>query len=618
MPETAFDLSPRHIDTEMSRRSLPGAMALGLGSLCVLLLTRSELDPAGLTRNLLIVSIVANGLRVLLALSFERLYARQAVLWRAIFLGLSLGNALVWGVGSGYLQFFFPDRFGTYLILLITVAMGAGATTSLAPNRSQMRVYISVLLLPGTLFGCVPGAYEGLALAMMHFVFWGFLWVHGGQNHRTLWDYWTSRKRLEEYARTLERMSLEARSASEAKSRFLANMSHEIRTPMNGVLGMAQLLLDTPLQNDQRTMVATLQASGEHLMQLLNDVLDLSRVEAGRIDLNPEPTVMSELTQGAVRMMEPFVHARGLRLDLAMQMPRGERHWIDPLRYRQIVANLVSNAAKFTDQGKIEVRLKSGETCHPDQNKKCVVLEVEDTGVGIPQDKLEEIFNAFTQIDASTTRSQGGSGLGLAITQHLVKLMGGHITVTSEPGRGSCFRVELPLLLAEPVRAQEASGHPYRDRARQQGPGRRAEETDSFAKPQIPNKARILVVEDHPINRKVVAAMLERFGYAPVVLDNAESALQLLESQVFDLVFMDCQMPHLDGYEATRRLRKANHANGKVPVVAFTANAMLGDDVRCYEAGMDDFLPKPVSLASLEKVCNRWLKRHQGEPARAT
>lgn len=601
MPEQLQDLSPRHIDTEMSRRSLPGAMALGLGSLCVLALTRFELDPAGLTRHLLIVSFVANGLRVLLALGFERLYARQAVLWRALFLGLSLGNALVWGVGSAYLQFFFPDRFGTYLILLITVAMGAGAATSLAPSRAQMRVYISVLLLPGTLFGCLPGAYEGLALAMMHFVFWGFLWVHGGQNHRTLWDYWTSRKRLEEYAKTLERMSLEARSASEAKSRFLANMSHEIRTPMNGVLGMAQLLLDTPLQNDQRNMVATMQSSGEHLMQLLNDVLDLSRIEAGRIDLAPLPKSMMKLTDAAVRMMEPMVHARGLRLDLSMALPRDVRHWVDPLRYRQIVANLISNAAKFTEQGKIEVRL--GPLDGP--GKAGIALEVEDTGVGIPPDKLEEIFESFTQLDASSTRAQSGSGLGLAITRHLVKLMGGEIKVTSTPGKGSCFRVELPLLLAEPASAQDAQ----LERAR-----RRAEETDIFPRSQIHSDARILVVEDHPINRKVAAAMLERLGYTPEVVDNAESALRLLEKQPFDLVFMDCQMPHLDGYEATRRLRQASHLNSKVPVIAFTANAMLGDDVRCFEAGMDDFLPKPVQLASLERICDRWLNSNATKP----
>jgi signal transduction histidine kinase/CheY-like chemotaxis protein len=579
------------VDREMSRRSLAGALAIILGSASVLLISKSAFDTEGLTPRLLLVSILANGLRIVLASLFSRIYTRAPSLWRSLFFGLSTGNAAFWGIGSAHLQFFQSGHLGTSLVLLITVAMGAGAATSLAPNRLHMRIYISTLLLPGLFFACLPGAHEALPLALLHLAFWGFLWIHGGQNHLTLWNYWTSLERLEENTKTLERVSREAKAASDAKSRFLANMSHEIRTPMNGVLGMAQLLLGTPLQADQRNMVATLKTSGEHLLRLLNDVLDLSRIEAGRIDLVTEPSSMSELTSQVARMMEPHLHGKGLRLDLKMGLPRDQRHHVDGLRYRQILANLLSNAAKFTEKGSIEVRL---ELLQPEG----IVLEVQDTGIGIPKDKLAEIFEVFSQADASPTRQHSGTGLGLAISRQLVQLMKGNIYVTSEVGVGTLFRVALPLQPAEPLAPQEVAI----ERAK-----KKAEETDYFPKTQIHPSARILVVEDHPINRKVVAAMLENLGYSPTLVDNATSALKDLAENSFDLVFMDCQMPFLDGYEATRRLRSSGGLNRDIPVVAFTANAMLGDKERCIAAGMNDFLAKPVQMSALESICLRWL-----------
>lgn len=622
-------------DAELSRRSLPSAAALALGCFLIWMFSGAIYEGPAILPELLVFSVVANGLRFALALGFPLWHRLSSRLWRACFQVLGLGNALIWGLGSGYLLVSYPNRVATYFVMMITVAMGAGASTSLAPSLWQLRAYVVLLLLPGALFGCFSGAPDPQTLGWMHLVFLGFLWVHGGQNHHTLWEYWKGRRRLEENAESLRRMSREAHSASEAKTLFLAGMSHEIRTPMNGVLGMAELLLQTPLQPDQRDMVGTLRRSGEHLLELLNDVLDLSRIEAGKIDIRPEVASVTGLTAEAVRMLEPIVRSRGLRLDFEGGLPRDQRHHIDPLRYKQIVANLVSNAVKFTEKGGITLRLLPGENplngTSAESRRPGIRLEVEDTGVGIAAENIPRIFQAFTQVDASSTRLRGGSGLGLTITRHWVEVMGGRISVESKIGQGSTFRVDLPLSEATPEEWAQAQ----QDEAKKKEAAlsqtaekpnaspeaalpesltsttrrkRRPEETDILPKPTPEFRtARILVAEDHPINRKVVTAMLERLGFAPVLVGDGQEVLASLDREAFDLVLMDCQMPHLDGYEATRRLRAMPSRNQNVPVIALTANAMKGDDIRCLEAGMNDFLPKPVQLAALSAMLEKWL-----------
>ncbi len=624
-------------DAELARRSRPSAAALALVCFLIWMFSGAVHEGPAYLPKLLVFSWVANGLRLILAFGFPVWHRLSAKVWLTCFQILGLGNALIWGLGSGYLLVSHPNRFATYLVMMITITMGAGATTSLAPSLWQLRTYAVFLLLPGALFGCFSGSRDPLTLGIMHLVYLGFVWVHGGQNHHTLWEYWKGRRRLEENAESLLRMSREAHSASEAKTLFLAGMSHEIRTPMNGVLGMADLLLHTPLQPDQRDMVGTLRRSGEHLLELLNDVLDLSRIEAGKIDIRPQAASVAELTSEAVRMLDPVVRSRGLRLDFEGGIPRDQRHHVDPLRYKQIVANLVSNAVKFTEKGSITLRLLPGEKplngSSAEKHPPGIRLEVEDTGVGISPENLPRIFQAFTQVDASSTRLRGGSGLGLTITRHWVEVMGGRISVESKIGQGSIFRVDLPL--PEATQEEWAAAQDAEARSRQvaslkeaetvsppQEPAlpeslaspsrrkRRPEETDILPKPTPEFRtARILVAEDHPINRKVVSAMLERLGFAPVLVGDGKEVLSSLDREPFDLVLMDCQMPHLDGYEATRRLRAMPSRNQNVPVIALTANAMKGDDLRCLEAGMNDFLPKPVQLSALSAMLEKWLER---------
>lgn len=377
-----------------------------------------------------------------------------------------------------------------------------------------------------------------------------------------------ARRDLEVLSRELETTARKAESASQAKSEFLATVSHEIRTPLNGVIGMSELLLEHRLEGAARQCVTTIHHSAGLLLELINDLLDFSKIEAGRLELEHRALALNELVAGVVTLLAPRAEARGVLLLTHLDPQLPERVLADPGRLRQVLINLVSNAVKFTDQGEIRltVRVEGGERLR---------FEVADTGCGIAPEQRSRIFEPFRQGDASTARRFGGTGLGLAICRRLVEAMGGRLEVASEPGVGSRFWFVLSLPTAE------AAGPAVRPVAR------RLDRADL-------QSAHLLVVEDNPVNQQVARAMLERLGCSVTLAGSGATALQRVAADRFDLIFMDIQMPDMDGLEVTRRLRARGGWAAEVPVVAMTAAGPGGEQARCLAAGMNGYLTKPL------------------------
>jgi two-component system, sensor histidine kinase len=396
------------------------------------------------------------------------------------------------------------------------------------------------------------------------------------------------RQAAEHTRRSLERAVEEARAADAAKSQFLATMSHEIRTPMNGVLGAMDLLKETALDGRQRRLVRTAAQSGESLMEILNDVLDHSKIEAGKLVLAPSPTSLHSVAMSAAALFRARAETKGLTLALQIDPEVPDGVVTDGPRLKQVLLNLLSNAVKFTERGGITLRLAL-QASEPSAAR--VRIEVQDSGVGIPAGELDRVFQPFTQFGGTRSRLSGGTGLGLSISQRIIEALGGRIEVSSRVGGGSCFwfTLFLPLAPETPPRPSDSDFAALDSADRMDGV--------------------VLLVEDNEVNRLIGSEMLRSFGLDVKLANDGQQALQVLEQHRVDLVLMDIGMPVLDGHEATRRLREREQRLKlpRVPVVALTAYAFESDAAKALDAGMDAHLAKPYSREQLKELVQRWL-----------
>ena len=395
----------------------------------------------------------------------------------------------------------------------------------------------------------------------------------GGHARLVVFEDVTTRRTQTE-ALQLERE--EARRESELKSAFLANMSHEVRTPLNGVIGMADLLLDTELDDRQQAYAEMVRDSGRSLLSLLNAILDFAKLDAGRMQVERVGLNLREVVKSTLRPFELAARERGLRFRVRVDEAVPVGLIGDPIRIGQVLTNLVSNALKFTESGRVEV---SVELLRETVDGVVLRFEVEDTGIGISDTAMARLFKPFSQADASTTRRYGGTGLGLAISRQLVELMDGRLEASSTPGRGTRFWFALPM-----------------GRSDSPGPGPIT---------PLPVGPRVLVAEDNPVNQVVLGRLVERLGCTVAYAQNGAEAVKALERGEFDLILMDCQMPEMDGYEAARQIRAAGI---DLPIIAVTASSVTEQRKTAIESGMDDILGKPIDPAALREALVRVLR----------
>lgn len=511
---------------------------------------------------------------------------------------LNDGRWLVLTSTQKLLRLAFYERLMIYVALSVTLLAGLGALLHFLLKRTLLPVnqFADTLNQGGDLAGEYHDAARRIWPELASSLF-QYSRVHALQMETLRLESKHIESELSETLEAIERQNIElhasrrsAQASNQLKSEFLANISHEIRTPLTSLLGFARLLERTPLSTTQQQHVAALSRSGEHLLAILNDLLDLSKIEAGRLVLDETPVQIGALVTDVAAMLAPLLGDKPVKLTLDLASDFTESLLGDPLRLRQILTNLLSNAIKFTAHGEITVSLKE---INADASRVQCQIAVRDTGVGIDPDRLYKLFEAFEQADSSTSRHFGGTGLGLTITRQLVQLLGGRLDAISRPGEGSTFTVTW-WAARDPFYRSNLQAAPQMSSLQQMS---------AKASP-----LRILIVDDHPANLQLMQAWLQELGIETRLAENGEVAIQTAATTVFDLILMDIQMPIMNGLEAAQAIRAQERGGQRVPIIALTAHALSSEREFWLRNGIDDYLSKPLDESQLMHILQQWTR----------
>jgi len=546
-------------DVDFVRRirvlNLTGLMLVVFASLWAISFLSYGAWPVGLA---ILALVLTEAAVIVLLRRIRRPFLFSNITIGLLLFGVSVSNWFTGGIGGANIAPFF-------IIPVISIALTGRWGLLWALATLLVMVGFGILMFEHYNFpNVIPGPARDLDVALTWATAFFFLAALAYHYERT-------RKQAEE--RIVEEKE-RAEEAARTKGQFLANMSHELRTPLNAVLGLTDLTLRTDLSGEQKKNLKRVKEQAYALLDMVEDVLDVSRMEAARMEIMVAPFDLRVLLEEMVGYYRARAESKKLKVDLQLDDDLPAQVRGDAALVKKVLGNLLDNAVKFTDAGSISVRVEADP-------RAGLVFAVEDTGIGIPPNQLEHIFDAFSQVDSSTTRRHGGSGLGLAICRQITEAMGGEISVESRPGRGTCFKVWLPFAEAR-TEDRKANGH------------------------------RILAVEDDEVGRELVETILQAAGYLVDTVVDGQSAVEAVGARAYDLVLMDVQMPGLDGLGATRRIRSGEPEGRRVPIVAITAYALEEERQRCLDAGMDDFITKPIESESLVKTVRRWVGAGKG------